>query len=95
VRITCTLAALLLLAAAGAHAHPGDDHPQEMRIWKDADGLSEFEAAFVVAQDDRVQLWKHDGSTVWVPLSKLSEADQEWVRQRRDEILVVNHAKEP
>jgi hypothetical protein len=51
-------------------AHDGD-HPPDMRVWKDADGLFEIEASFVVAKDGSVQLLKHDGTLVWVPMEKL------------------------
>ena len=73
---------VFLLAMPCVQAHPGEDHPPGLRIWKDAEGLFEIEAAFVVAQDGKVKLWKHDGSFVWIPLDRLSRDDQAWVRQR-------------
>src|SRR4051812_16398506 len=69
-----------LLVTGPVFAHPGHEHAPDLRVWKDADGLFEIEASFVLARDHRVQLRKHDGALVWVPLAKLSRADQAWVR---------------
>ena len=88
----CLLVAFLL-ATLTAQAHPGHDHPPGHRVWKDAEGLFEIEAAFVVAKDDEVQLRKHDRSLVWIPLDKLSRDDQEWVRRRLTEIGSLNQAE--
>jgi phosphatidylethanolamine-binding protein (PEBP) family uncharacterized protein len=63
-----------------------------MRVWKDADGLFEIEGSFVLARDGRVQILKHGGSAVWVPLDKLSEADRAWVRDRVEAIRRLNSA---
>ena len=70
-------------------AHDGD-HPPDMRMWKDAEGLFEIDASFVMARDGRVQLHKHDGSLVSVPLDRLSAADRAWVRQRVEAIQRLN-----
>lgn len=70
-------------------AHDGD-HPPDMRVWKDADGLFEIEASFVVAKDGSVQLLKHDGTLVWVPMEKLSKQDQTWIQRRLDAIRRIN-----
>lgn len=72
-------------------AHDGD-HPLDMRVWKDAEGLFEIEGSFVLARDGRVQLLKHGGAVVWVPLNKLSEADRAWVRDRVEAIRRINGA---
>jgi hypothetical protein len=87
--------ALAVLFAASAAAHPGHDHPPDLRVWKDADGLFEIEASFVLARDGQVRLLKHDGALVWVPLSKLSAADRAWVQQRTGEIERLNGVGEP
>ncbi len=71
---------------------PGHDHSPDLRVWKDKDGLFEIEASFVVARDDKVQLCKHDGLMVWVPLDKLSEADRAWVQNRIEAIRNLNGA---
>ena len=80
----------LFLSADVAVAHPGHDHPPDLRVWKDVDGLFEIEASFVQTRDDRVQLCKHDGTLVWVPLDKLGPADRAWVRDRRESIRRMN-----
>jgi Raf kinase inhibitor-like YbhB/YbcL family protein len=87
-----TLALAAALFATGpASAHDGD-HPPDMRVWKDADGLFEIEGAFVQARDGRVQILKHGGSVVWVPLDRLSEADRAWVGGRVETIRRLNGA---
>ena len=87
-----TLAAILVLLAltVPVQAHPGHEHSPGLRVWKDADGLFEIEASFVVARRDEVQLRKHDGALVWVPLARLSPSDRDWVRQRIGEIDTLN-----
>jgi phosphatidylethanolamine-binding protein (PEBP) family uncharacterized protein len=89
ITLAVTLAGLLLCGGT-AVAHPGHDHAPDLRVWKDADGLFEIEASFVLATDDRVQLCKHDGSLVWVPLDKLSPADRAFVRDRVDAVRRLN-----
>lgn len=89
IAIAVTLAGLLLCGGT-AVAHLGHDHAPDLRVWKDADGLFEIEASFVLAKDDWVQLCKHDGSLVWVPLDKLSAADRAWVRDRVEAIRRLN-----
>ena len=87
---SAAVAACLLLVGA-ACAHPGGhDHATDLRVWNDIDGLFEIEASFVQAKDDQVQLCKHNGSIVWVPLGKLSANDRDWVRQKTGEIRTLN-----
>ncbi|MDY3552223.1 YHYH protein [Gemmata sp. JC717] len=88
-RPACWCFALLLSLGGATHAHDGD-HPPDLRVWKDADGLFEIEGAFVLARDGRVQILKHGGATVWVPLDKLSAADRAWVRDRGEAIRRLN-----
>ena len=91
-RQSCWYIALLLAFGGGAAlAHDGD-HPPDMRVWRDADGLFEIEGSFVLARDGRVQILKHGGAVVWVPLDKLSEADHAWVRDRVEAIRRINEA---
>ncbi len=76
-------------------AHPGDDghtheKPAHLRTWKDAEGLFELEASFVTARADQVLLASRTGTHTWVPLSRLSHGDQEWVARRREEIQMLN-----
>lgn len=81
--------AATLFSTGPVSAHDGD-HPPDLRVWKDADGLFEIEGVFVLARDGRVQILKHDGTTVWVPLAKLSAADQSWVKERVEVIRALN-----
>lgn len=83
---------LTLFVSQRAQAHDGD-HPPDMRVWKDAEGLFEIEASFVLARDEQVRLLKHDGSLVWVPLTKLSGPDRAWVQQRVEAIHRLNGAR--
>ncbi len=87
----CVILAVLvtLCVSQQVMAHDGD-HPPDLRVWKDAEGLFEIEGSFVLARDGRVQLRKHDGSVVWVPLHKMSGADQAWVQQRVEAIQRLN-----
>lgn len=94
-----SLLAVVFLCGTHLWAHPGHDHhdgkPPGVRLWKDADGLFELEASFVLAKDERVLLGKFDGSQVWIPLDKLSREDQVWVRARVREIQALNHGQLP
>ncbi len=53
------------------------------RTWKDITGRYSTEAQFVRESDGKVILRKTDGSTVVVPLDRLSAQDQQWVRSLR------------
>ena len=72
-----------------SRAHDGD-HPPDMRVWKDAEGLFEIQASFILEREGQVRLLKHDGTLVWVPLNKLSVADQNWVKVRLHQIAGLN-----
>ncbi len=50
------------------------------RKWTDSSGKYTVEADFVDFKDGKVQLRKHDGKTVTVPIEKLSQADRSYVR---------------
>jgi hypothetical protein len=87
------LPAVILSAAPAVTGHPGHhghDHPAGLRVWKDAEGLFEIQAAFVAAAGGRVRLRKHDDSLVWVPLGRLCSADQAWVRDQMRAIGRLN-----
>lgn len=87
---------LLAVAAAGpASAHPGgEDHlhgrPSSLRVWKDANGIVEFEAAFVAIRNDLVVLSRVDDSPTWIPLDRLSDLDRDWVARRVEQIKALN-----
>lgn len=84
--------ALLMLLAPEGHvlAHPGHADVPGLRLWRDADGVFELEASFALQRDGKVQLIRHDGTAVWMPLEKLSQTDREWVQQRVTSIAVLN-----
>lgn len=82
---------LTLLSPFPLMAHDGD-HSPDMRKWRDVDGLFEIEGSFILARDDRVQILKHGGDQVSVPLEKLSHADRAWVRARVEAIGRINGA---
>jgi hypothetical protein len=52
------------------------------RIWTDATGSHTVEAEFVSYGAGKVKLRKADGSEVILPLDKLSEEDQQWIKDR-------------
>jgi predicted Ser/Thr protein kinase len=67
---------------AVASSHPGDSQRQEpperaFRVWTDATGKFQAEAAFLDLKDGKVWLKKKDGNVVSVPLEKLSKEDYE------------------
>ena len=68
--------------SAADDATPAGASEETYRTWSDNTGRFRIEAALVEVTDDRVVLKKKDGSTVAVPLSRLSTADQQWVRRR-------------
>lgn len=53
----------------------------EVRVWTDSTGKHKIKAAFVSLEDDQVTLEKADGSTLEIPLKKLSKADQKYVAE--------------
>src|SRR5688500_10677205 len=71
----------------------------ESRKWKDATGKFETEAEFVDFADGKVTLKKPDGSDVSVPMTRLSAADQAFVRAelkaRRDSSKPSKPAAKP
>jgi hypothetical protein len=53
--------------------------PSKLRQWKSTVGTT-LEAEFVLIERNLAVLKKKDGSTIRVPLAKLSPDDQEWIR---------------
>jgi hypothetical protein len=54
----------------------------KMRTWHDASGSFEVEAVFVGAEGEKVTIKRKDGHPIAVPLAKLSEEDQEYVKEQ-------------
>jgi hypothetical protein len=55
------------------------------RTWQDASGKFSVEAEFAGYGLGKVSLKNADGTKISVPLEKLSQQDQEWIRNRGDE----------
>jgi len=72
-KLIVSLPTLLVILCLSAGVPAAD---LEWRTWTDATGQYRVRAAFVELKDDRVWLRKADGSTVGVPLDRLSAADQ-------------------
>jgi hypothetical protein len=53
------------------------------RIWSDATGKFSVRAEFAGMTGGNVRLVKEDGTAITVALTKLSPADQEWIRKRK------------
>ncbi len=55
------------------------DEPK-MRTWQDASGKFDVDAVLVGVKDDKVTLKKKDGKQITLPVSKLSDEDQEYLK---------------
>jgi hypothetical protein len=60
-----------------------DALPPGFRIWSDSTGRYKIRAKFGGAIFGKVKLIKEDGSTVQLPLEKLSDEDQDWINEKR------------
>jgi outer membrane protein assembly factor BamB len=78
-KLIVSLIALIVVFGGVAGAPAAE---AQLRDWTDATGKYGVRAAFVELKDGRVWLKKTDGTTVGVPLAKLSAADQAWVAQQ-------------
>ena len=70
------------IASAGASQAHSDPQQRQFRVWTDITGKFKTEAALVGFHDGTVRLRKEDGSFVSLPIKKLSQADQDCVRQQ-------------
>jgi hypothetical protein len=86
-------AAVALLLAAAARAHPGHDHADEKGVrvwhmfWDDGEALA---ASFVALRGEEVRLRTADGTEVPFPLWMLSPADRAWVTEKAEAIRRLN-----
>lgn len=69
-----TLAASCLLSPAGQAA--------EQRLWKDATGKFQIQAVLVEQTATSVRLQTTDGREISVPVQRLSQADQDYLKSR-------------
>ncbi|NLX95793.1 MAG: hypothetical protein GXY83_06425 [Rhodopirellula sp.] len=76
------VAASLLVAVGLAQAAK---QSSPMRIWKDATGKHTIEAKMIGFENGMVQLERSDGTTLTVPLEKLSDSDQEFIQSGGEE----------
>ena len=74
-------------AADAKDADQGADGPK-LRTWRDASGSFEVEAAFLRADAGKVTIQKKNGRELTIPLDKLSDEDQEYVKERTKAKLV-------
>ena len=68
-------------AAMKPDQEPRDGKLSSFRTWTDISGQYKIEAELVGSNDGKVQLKKKDGSVIVVSIEKLSQSDQEFVRQ--------------
>ena len=54
--------------------------PLSARTWTDASGKYKVEAELLKVESDRIQLKKANGVEIWVPMTRLSKADQGFVK---------------
>ena len=88
--------AFCLLLSSNALAHPGHEHhdresdSKSLRIWIDDTGFFQVQGTFVMAKDGKVQLRKQDNSLTTLPIERLSEKDQAWIKNRMVELDKLN-----
>lgn len=58
----------------------GEESTEEYRTFVDSTGKFKVEAVFVKLEDGKVTIRKRDGETKTLPLDKLSEEDQEFIK---------------
>ena len=67
----------------GFQANASTAPPARPRNWKDASGKYSIKAALVEVKDGVAHLKKEDGQVVKVPVAKLSQIDQRYLRSRK------------
>ena len=93
------LAALFVVSGGVNHAtaHDGQEregsealHQGSERTWTHASGRSRVEGSFVAVWGGQVQVRKHDGELLDIKFEALSQADRQWVQNRKDAIFRIN-----
>lgn len=56
------------------------------RLWTDATGRRQVEAKLISASDDEVTLERRSGKQVTIPITALSEADQQWLLSQANDL---------
>ena len=71
--------------ASSSNSSSAVEIKSEMRTWTDKSGRFRLEATFVSEENGSIKLLRKDGKPATVPLDKLSDADQAFIRQMLDE----------
>ena len=66
---------------SGANRHTAP--PARLRTWKDASGKYTIRATLVQVENGVVELKKQDGAILKVPVAKLSQVDQRYLRTQQ------------
>ena len=69
--------------------------PKMLRQWSDATGAFQVQAKFIKLDGDKVVLERNDGKMLNVPLSKLSESDQTFLKTIREQEDAANDPANP
>ncbi len=67
----------------------------EIRTWSDATGRFKIEAKLVSQKDGKVKLERSDGKSIEIELSKLSEADQKYLKESKDNPFKAAEGENP
>jgi hypothetical protein len=73
----------LRVRAATSEVDPAKSGTDQLRTWQSSDGKFSVEATLVEVLGDQATLRRADRKVIRVPLSRLSDADQEYVRKRK------------
>jgi len=60
---------------------PSDEGEEGFRTWSDRTGKFQIKAKYIGRAGDKVKLERPDGTVLKIPLSKLSEADQRYIKE--------------
>jgi len=79
-RTVALLFTVLVIGVRGGSAFAQREQVKKLRTWTDSTGKHTVEAEFVDVTDGNVRLRTEEGRMINIPLERLSEADQEFVR---------------
>jgi hypothetical protein len=81
----CCQTIVLLLASAAAQEKPNatDETKKQTRLWTDNSGQFRVKAELVAFDGEKVYLRRSDGKPIPVPMDRLSDDDQQFVRRNR------------
>lgn len=68
-------------AASGDNPFAPAEEVAKLRTWKDSTGKFSIQATFVSLDGDALKIKREDGREVTVPLSRLSQADQDYAKR--------------